>query len=221
MSELTADDYKKVLLHGSADLKSPRSGDLESIRIIFTDNMIGRSYRTWDREALDSMAELLPGCPFTVDHDWDDIKSAVGVIYDAKVLDLKTIPNKFIGKLTPELNRKILSDDGWMPLVGKIAVYKDSCIIEQLALGSAGKVSIGGFNVTSIWCPLCKCDFADDDCPHNAPSPWYEADENTAPYIIRKTNNDMGETSFVLIPNAPNAGMITNDIASFFAEVYP
>jgi hypothetical protein len=212
-------DYKKVVEYGAADLPAVPIEQITAIRVLFADNLVGRSQMTWDADALDSMARLLPGCPFTVNHDWYDIDKTQGVIYDAKRLTLPAAPEKFLTDYAKDLNKQIIAKDGWMPIVGKVALFDGSEMLEKLSLGSAGKVSIGGFRVTEIWCPLCKCSFHNRDiCSHVPPSPWYDNSEQTAPYTVRKDVCDMGETSLVLIPNAPSAGVITNDISRYFED---
>jgi hypothetical protein len=216
---LSSRDYRKYLKFASADLTPPTAEELTMARFIFADNLIGRSQMTWAIEALDSIAERLIGMPFTVNHDWDEVEDVQGVIYDATRLELSEAPSKFVNNYAAVLNKKIIRKEGWMPVVGKVAFRGGSQILEQLAMGAGNKVSIGGFRITDIWCPTCNCSFNDRTiCTHVPPHPWYEDSENTAPYTIRKDVCDMGECSLVLIPNAPSAGAITNDIADYFKD---
>ena len=213
---LSEADYKKVLKYGAADLTPPDREALASFRVIFADNLVGRSQMTWAHDALKSIASRLPGCPFTVDHDWEEVSKTIGVIYDATVLGLPSAPDKFIDTHAADINREIIKKDGYKPVIGKVAIYDGDEALAMLSIGGGTKVSIGGFRVTDLWCPICDTSFFDEACPHVPPSPWYEDDEDTAPYAIRVDTTDMGETSLVLIPNAPGAGVVTNDIAEFF-----
>lgn len=212
-------DYQKYLKFASADLEPPSAESLVCLRFIFADNLVGRSLKTWSTKALDSIAQRLPGMPFTLDHNWDEVDEVRGTIYDAVRMQFDTAPDKFINNYAKADNKAIIKRDGWQPVVGKVALRGDSDTLNQIAMGTGNKVSIGGFEVTDIWCPLCNCSFYDREiCTHVPPSPWYEGDENTAPYTIREDVCDMGEASLVLIPNAPSAGAITNDIASYFKD---
>lgn len=212
-------DYQKYLKYASADLAPPAAEGLVMVRFVFADNLIGRSQMSWDVQALDSIAKRLVGMPFTTDHDWDEVEEAQGVVFDAVRLQCPDAPSKFTDNYASKLNKAIIKQDGWTPVVGKVAFLADAEILGQIALGTGNKVSIGGFRTTDIWCPMCCCSFNDrSTCEHVPPSPFYESADNTAPYIIRKDVCDMGEASLVLIPNAPSAGAITNDIVDYFKD---
>jgi hypothetical protein len=221
-------DYQKYLKFASADLPAPKQENLVMMRFIFADNLIGRSQMAWHPDALDSIAKRLIGMPFTVNHDWDEVGEAHGVIYDAQRMSFPDAPQKFTNNYAEKLNKGIIKSDGWLPVAGKVAFQLEpgtdlgeetAETLNRLALGTGNKVSIGGFRTTEIWCPLCQCPFEDRTiCGHLPPSPWYEDTDVTAPYTIRKDINDMGEASLVLIPNAPSAGAITNDIAEYFKD---
>jgi hypothetical protein len=221
-------DYQKYQKFASADLPAPAAENMVCMRFIFCDNLVGRSQMTWDKMALDSIAERLQGMPFTVNHDWDDVAEAHGVIFETRRLDLAAAPPKFTNNYAEKLNKGIIKKDGWMPVVGKVAFELDAdsemgeqvaATLQRLAMGAGNKVSIGGFNVTDIWCPVCDCSFQDRTvCSHSIPHPWWMDTDATAPYAIRKDVDDMGEASLVLIPNAPSAGAITNDIAEYFKD---
>jgi hypothetical protein len=157
--------------------------------------------------------------PFTVNHDWNEVEEALGVVIDAQRLSLETAPDKFVNNYAKKSNRSILKADGWMPVAGKVVFRNDNEILDQLSMGMGNKVSIGGFNVTDYWCPICRVSFEDRSvCSHVPPSMWYEDTDKTMPYIVRKDVDDMGEVSLCLIPNAPSCGAITNDIAEYFKD---
>jgi hypothetical protein len=218
MALLSTAEYNQFTRFASADLPAPTKEQLTKIRFIAADNTVGRSLMTWSRKALESIAKKLVGMPFTINHDWDNIAESKGVIFDAKLYEIQEVPKFLIDNYALKDNTAIVNKQGWTPVVISVAFYDGDEILEQLAIGSGSKVSIGGFGpVTDILCPLCNCSFYNRDiCSHVPPSPWYRTGENTAPYTVREDVEDMGECSLVLIPNSPSATIIDNRLASLF-----
>lgn len=212
---LSQEEYQIYLKYVPDGIEPIAREELEKVRFIAADNTIGRSLMTWSRKALESIATRLVGMPFTVDHDWYNVTRSIGIIFAAEVVEAASIPKSMIDNYAFSDNKSIIAKNGWTPVVMSVAIPKsNSEVIEQLATGSASKVSIGGFKVTEIWCPLCNCSFHNRGiCSHVPPSPWYSNGENTAPYTIRQDTVDMGECSLVLIPNSPSATIVTASLA--------
>jgi hypothetical protein len=225
----TQSDYDKIISFGSADTPAPAIEDLEVFRFIAADNTIGRSDKTWSNGALRSIAARLVGMPFTTDHDWSEIEDSFAVVFKSKVFELNDVPKSIIDNYAYAENKKIIEAQGWTPVVIWMATYTEAYAIanqiedvirfyQQVKIGAAGKVSIGGFDYNDILCPLCNVSFTDRTvCSHTPPEYYWEEDENTAPYTIRDKVTDMGEISMVLIPNSPSCSMITNGLAPLFA----
>lgn len=178
------------------------------VEYVAADNLINRSRGKWDIAELKAMAKLMPGLPFTQDHDWESVGKQIGVIFDAyiRTSDDTTLLGLAGNK---KYNNKVAATEGIQQLVCSIAIPTESDVIQKMRMGFGRHVSCGGFMFADYHCPLCSTSFADDKCPHYLPDMAWGVTEDTdplvAPWYIRKGVFDMGELSLVLIPNLPGA----------------
>ncbi len=183
------------------------ANDLEIIPWIATDNLVARSLTKWALPALETIARLLPGLPFELNHDWESIEKITGLVFEAKVLALNQIPAEL---LQHPHNERIFQTEGYHPIICNVAFPKTSTLLAGIQLGALASVSIGGFRPTEYICPYCNIPFDDPECPHFPPAWWRDESAYTAPYIIRADTSDLGELSLVTIPDVPGAKTILN-----------
>ncbi len=178
------------------------------------DNFLNRSFGRWSAEALQDMAKLIINCPATLNHDWDDVEEVWGRTFEATTI---TMPYDQVPKLVLDRagnlteNRKIAKAEGWVRCIASAFTSIDNPILASLRYVQASEISTGGFDFSSVQCPLCNSEFGEGSCNHYPPSPWLgrnEADPREAPYYIRGSLFDMLEWSIVCCPNIPNAGVI-------------
>ena len=181
--------------------------DIEVIRVIATNNLVARSMAKWSLDDLGTIASLLPGLPFTLDHEWDEVEEVQGFIFDAKVVNREPTVKEINGAGLSEENLFAIKKDGGFYLVEcEVAIPSFSPLITGLKFG-ARKVSLGGFEFSDMVCPLCDNSFFSHKCSHRIPN-GYEQTEDTAPYYVRSGVYDLGELSLVLISNMPYAEVI-------------
>jgi hypothetical protein len=207
LSPPTPEQLLKIQSLGSAALPQVSSDDLEIIPFIATDNLVARSLTKWALPALDTIAKLLPGLPFQLNHNWSEIGTITGLVFEAKVLALNQIPAEL---LQYPHNDHIFQTEGYYPIIAHIAFPKTSTLLAGIQLGALTTVSIGGFKPTAYHCPWCNVPFDDPECPHVPPAWWRDDSTYTAPYIIRADTSDLGELSLVTIPDVPGAKTILN-----------
>jgi hypothetical protein len=182
--------------------------DVEVLSVIATNNLISRSLEKWSVDDLGLIAALLPGLPFTLNHEWNEVDEVQGLIFDAKVVSRPASASELMGGGLLDENKMIIEKDGgFFAVECEIAIPSFSPLINGLKFG-AKKVSLGGFNYADMVCPLCDESFFEDDCPHGIPGYPGNRDGMTAPYAIRSGIYDLGELSLVLIPNMPGAEVI-------------
>lgn len=177
--------------------------------IIATDNLISRSKSKWHKEAFPQLAELGIGIPFTLDHDWDEVGKTQARVFQTRVVRYDTAPKELLNRCgCKSHNLQAIKDDGgYITLEFDVFIDLDSPAVESIGYGLIDRVSIGGFDYSDLWCPLCNLSFFDKHCPHGVPDTWYPDEEGSAPYYERKDATDLGEISAVLIPNVPGAGI--------------
>lgn len=203
----TPDQLDKIHSYGSAALPT-YSEEIEVIPFIATDNLVARSRTKWSLAALDSIAAKLPGLPCQLNHDWEEVGTIVGLVFEAKVLPLDRIPQELLS--VNHYNPTIFNSEGYHPCIAHVAFPRTSSLLSGIQLGAINSVSIGGFKPTDYHCPICNTSFDDPDCPHVPPSYWRQDSTTTAPYIIRTDTTDLGELSIVTIPDVPGAKTILN-----------
>lgn len=188
------------------------ASDVVTVPFVAADNLVNRSLDCWDVASLRMMAQLLPGLPMTLDHDWEDTSKEWGRIYNAEFVRSQTAPEGVIDRAgNGNRNRQIIAKNGFNQVIIEVFAPSDSPVIKALKQGHAGGVSTGGFQFKDYFCPSCDKSFHDKSCPHVPPMPWMEADDDDpdiAPYAVRVGLFDIGEASIVTIPNLPNAGIL-------------
>jgi hypothetical protein len=186
--------------------------DVVTIPFVAADNLVNRSLDCWDVASLRKMAQLLPGLPMTLDHDWDDTSKEWGRIYTAEFIRSQTPPECAIDRAgNANRNRQIIAKHGFNQVIFEVFAPTDSPVVKALKRGHSGGVSTGGFQFTDYFCPICDTSFYDDKCPHVPPDRWMgitEDDPDVAPYAVRVGLFDIGEVSIVTMPNLPNAGIL-------------
>lgn len=187
--------------------------EVVSVPFVAADNLLNRGLDRWDLDSLAAMAQLLPGLPALLDHDWEDTSKEWGRIYSAEFVRSRTAPEKALNRAGNfDNNRQIVNKEGFAQVVFEVFASVDSPVVRALRRGHSGNISTGGFQFRDYLCPLCSTSFWDSDCPHIPPAPaWglYPSEEDgIAPYAIRTGLFDLGEASIVTIPNLPNAGVI-------------
>jgi hypothetical protein len=207
----TEEQITVIRNYGSAALPAVNGESLEIVPFIASDNFVSRSKRKWAIAGLDSIAKMLPGLSFMLDHDWEEVDSIRGLIFSAKRLQLNSVPAEILSAAGNEaLNRQVFNTEGYSPVVIEVAFPATSQLLSGLQLGAIGRVSIGGFNATEITCPHCDTSFKNPKCPHYPPSRWWPDDPDTSDYAIWENTNDMAEASLVTIPDVPGAIAILN-----------
>jgi hypothetical protein len=222
MATLNQQQWEQVCALSSASAECPESEELTTLTIIACDNLITRDKRQWSAEILAQAATEsagLIGKPFTLDHDWERIDKVQGLIYDAELLNLPEAPPSIINTWYSKINKKIIKEEGYRPLIVRVAFYRYGGVTFGQALGSLRYVSFGGQGD--------GLKFSDPECPYIPPSPWYKPDPEElkarnlkmADYAIYKGSVWFNELSQVLVPNLPGAQVISRSIAKYYPGV--
>lgn len=193
-----------------ANLPPVTADEVIVIHFVAADNLVNRGKGKWHISAMSELTDLLPGLPFTLDHDWDEVGKTQGIVFEAWAGKYAEAPSWALDRAgNRELNQKIVAAEGYLTVECNVYFPLRSEFVEGLRLGLFNGVSMGGFTYTDILCPLCDDSFNSKHCPHYAPSPWDDfGDEETAPYYIRYEVTDLLELSQVLAPNLPAAGLV-------------
>lgn len=180
------------------------------VPFLAADNLMNRSLEKWDLASLKTMASIFAGSPTQLNHDWSDVGTIWGKVFDAQYVHQADAPSEalnFAGN--GKVNRRIVKEEGFGMTIAKTFANPDSPVVRAISDGFIGHVSTGGFYFSDYICPNCKASFMDDSCPHYPPSRWYGPEnEGIADYAIRSGLTDIGELSVVVIPNLPNASVI-------------
>ena len=205
---------------------APRSPeDWMVLPIAAADNLVNRGYGRWTPAALQKITTMAAGIPLILEHEWSDPLKARGVVFAAAMV---TIPptaallshGLLSGAGMMEANRAIAGVEGYQAVVMMAAtpiVQDRLAFLDAVSSGAIASVSLGAFQLRSedYGCPICKTPFADARCPHLPPDGRYylpgdhEGDLEVAPYYERLTTRDLGEVSFVNVPNLPKARIIS------------
>jgi hypothetical protein len=224
----TSVEYEQICALSAHSLECPDIENIQSIDIIACDNLITCDQRQWHVDILAQAASNtvgLIGKPFTLDHDWDDVEEVQGLIYDAQLLDLTEAPPRMVQTPYASLNKKIIKNEGYHPVLVKVALYRYGGIVMQQALGALKFVSFGANSVEAdLICPHDGLSFSDPECRYVPPSRWWtpSQDELTArnlkiaDYAIRTGSLWFTELSQVLVPNLPGAQVIDRSIAKYY-----
>lgn len=182
------------------------------------DNLINRGLGRWTEPDLQKICKKLPGIPVTLDHDWENNNKSHSIVIDSKmefispdeVVSCQWLTEKMDTKGLLNENQKIIEKEGFISAIAEVAIPSiSSPTIQKIRFGLLNSVSLGGFEFTDIGCPICNTSFLDrKKCSHRIPTDETLGEENVAPYYNRLNLIDLGEVSFVLIPNLPVAGIV-------------
>lgn len=221
------EQLSRINQYTPANLPELTAEEIVWTSIVVADNLLNRGLGKWSSEDMPRIVDLLPGLPFTLDHDWDEVSKTQGIIFDSELKTADEAPADVLGAAgNLYWNNQIVEKEGFTQAIAHVAFPASSAAVTGLKFGLLNTVSMGGFRFTDILCPLCSTSFEDKHCPHYVPDPWYSTDdENFAPFYVRYGVNDLGEVSFVEIPNLPGAGVIKRyqvfrDSRSQLEEVY-
>lgn len=208
--------------------KLEESEDELIIKVIASDNLVNRSFYTWDVGVLQQMVNDAHTMPVLINHNWNDVWCGVGHVVDAKLNTLDEIPKNYRQMQKMEkYNQQIVEREGFNQVEMILSIGKnEEEIIEKVKYKNIKNVSTGGWLIKSdLICPICseshgrKVSFWEQDkndeyiCPHLIPSNWgniFTTNEESlyAPYAIMDGVYDSCEISLVNIPNLPGTGII-------------
>lgn len=186
-----------------------------SVSFVAADNLVNRSKGKWREKDLKLIAKMLDsqGLPHIIDHNWDNVAEAQGIIIEAKTVKTADAPIELVNVLQNEgLNYKIVKEEGYIQVIATVAFPVESNTVKRLSMGIGRAVSLGGFSFKDYVCPACNTSFSSKNCPHYIPDSWTEWDVDpalVAPYYIRDGLYDLGELSTVVIANLPGASLVT------------
>jgi hypothetical protein len=191
----------------------PVTGEgLTAVKFTVADNLVNRGKGKWVEKDLQVLVKMLNtmGIPHTLDHDWENIEKAPGVVLEGILEKFNTAPPEILTAAdNKEWNSKIIAKEGgYFRAVATVALRIDSSLVQNLQFGIGRAVSLGGFAFKDYVCPICDTSFTFKNCPHYIPGGWDAWGEDTnlvAPYYIRDGLYDLGELSSVLIANLPGA----------------
>ena len=189
--------------------------------LILADNLINSSSGKWSLESLNAMPEMLSGIKLILDHDWDEIKKTVGVIFEAEVVKKDTAPPWVLNAGGDgENNLKIIAKEGFVRVEGKCYfLQSDRETIEKTMFGLWESISLSFYyhNEFDVVCPTCQCLLK--DCPHILRTEknyleniMLEDVENlpTIDYYIKPEVKAIVEASLVFKGMLPAIGLKTN-----------
>lgn len=214
-SHPNADQLAKINRYVPDGMPSLNADEVYTISIRVADNLLNRSYGKWRVMDLHKMADLIVGVPTTLDHDAESVAKAWGRVYDARVVSSTSAPGGVeLMAGNGSLNQGIVAMEGYQEMVADAYFDAKSPIFDDFRFGRYSEVSLGGFRISDMVCPLCMDSFFGDKCPHYIPgsysSMWADSEDEIAPYYIRTGLFDVMELSCVLTPNLPGAGVLRN-----------
>jgi len=186
-----------------------------SVPILVSHNFMSHSNGVWHSDSLEAMARLFPGHPIALDHNWDEVESAVGFIYDAFTIRTIDAPINILNAADYfDVNRQILAKDGFIALILQAAFPVASAAAMAIGESRARYVSTGGLASRETTCPHCNTSFDDPLCPHDEPHPltlYFYGDDpsfNFATHYIRGQFLAAIESSLVVMGNLPGAEIL-------------
>lgn len=128
-------------------------------------NLLHKSFNVWTPESLLAMAQQYPGRPLELNHDWYDVASTVGFVFDAQLMSIPQVRPE-CGTVSPEINRDIVSKYGYYELYLQAAIEAGTPIHEGIRFRRLSSVSTGTMNVPALKCPTCNTSYSNPACPH-------------------------------------------------------
>lgn len=211
LGSASAEQLEKINRFTPVQLPPLEAHEVCVVSFVGADNLLNRGLGKWIEADLAVLTKLLPGLPFTLDHDWGEVAKGQGLIFDARMLKSQSAPQDALNQAGNfDVNRQVVAKEGHVQVEFDVSFPMRSAALEGLRFGWLGAVSMGGFNYKDIVCPLCQTSFDDKHCPHYAPDPSWGltadvGEGKVAPYYIRSQVFDLGEVSLVLIANLPKA----------------
>ena len=182
------------------------------VSFIAADNLVNRGLGKWGLDELGLLTRLMLGLPLTLDHDWDEVSKVQSFIFDSRLI--KRNPDESVLNKAGnfDANRQIVGNEGFHQLEVDCAIEIATPAVNALRFGRLSNVSVGGFVIEDIHCPVCKSSYADEKCPHYAPDSANGLTNKRNPlvtqYYVRKGLKDAVELSIVLAGNLPGASVI-------------
>lgn len=188
-----------------------------------SDNLVSHSYKVWHDRVLEQMPKQLIGKNLILNHEWDDVSSSVGIIFDGFMTYDEPEPELTNGSDKSRSNTKIVQANGYkcVYLLAAIHASKPQEIMD-IKTGRISKCSTGGIlNDVDIICPHCseeygrEVSFFEVDeygayvCPHEIPGGFeYKEDSLVADYAIWDGSFEGVELSLVVCGNLPGASVM-------------
>ncbi len=204
---------------------APYSAD-EVITVPFyaSDNLLSFSNGAWTVDSLEEMAEVLIGKSFILDHDWDDISTSQGKIYDAQIITTANAPVDVlqVGDMF-DINARIVAHNGYSRLILHVYFEATLPIVNAIRFGRVDQVSTGLLcDPDGYICPNCSEEegqeirFTDRTCPHDIPIPlllmladWMGDEEfNFADFYYRSGITHGVELSAIVCANLARCGVV-------------
>jgi hypothetical protein len=171
------------------------------------------------------MAATYAGESLMLNHNWEDVKEAIGFVYDAEIIKIPAggmmAKNLLLERsINSEVDEQVYDKQGFMGVVCYAAIAAESPSAGAIRNRQLSDVSTGGmFNNAKYICPLCGGDFGKND-EHWPPS-WYAQmmvddgelePEQVAPFAWKDGWHNSFELSFVTVGNVPQATIFTEDL---------
>lgn len=196
-----------------------------SVPILASTNMMRWDMTVWTPRALKSMAATYPGQSLMLNHDWEQVQSSLGFVYDAEIVNIPSVSEpakEFLMDLSvnTDVDGELFERQGFMGVIAYAAIPADSPSAGAIRYRQLADVSTGGiFLNRSFMCPLCGGNFGEDD-PHYPPGYYSRmlvqsgdiTEDDVAPFAWVDGWHQSHELSFVTIGNVPQATIFTEDL---------
>jgi hypothetical protein len=195
-----------------------------SVPILASTNMMRWDLTAWTQRALQSMSATFPGQSLITDHDWENVGSSLGFVYDSEIIK---IPGSDATKealldisVNSDVDSSIFDKQGFLGVVAYAAIPSESSAAGAIRYRQLADVSTGGmFLGRKYICPLCGGDFGEDD-PHYPPGYYSQSlvqsgkisSEDVAPFAWVDGWHQSHELSFVTVGNVPQATIFTEEL---------
>lgn len=199
--------------------------EILSVPILASSNLLRWDMTVWTEKALHSMSATFPGQALMINHDWDDVRSSLGFVYDSEIVKIpnqSTPAKEFLLDLSinSDVDSELFDKTGFSAVIAYAAIAADSPTAGAIRYRQLADVSTGGmFLGRKYICPLCGGDFGGEDA-HYPPGGYsqflvqageIDADE-VAPFAWVDGWHQSQEVSFVTMGNVPQATIFTEDL---------
>lgn len=185
-----------------------------------SDNLVHRSDEKWSVKVLEHMRDRGNGTNFLINHDWGDIRSSIGFIFDGLLREENPVRQR-IGK--EKYNERIINKEGYIAYYAWVAIPTTEESVSAIKQRRAQFISTGGLvdNIRLV-CPICTEEKGEDVgvwdmndngkyiCPHSLPGwGWWDGSEDMEmPYVVVDGDYDPVEISLVTSGNLPAAEIV-------------